>query len=325
MTIELNLDAEDEKPKPKRKPKQAAPAKSETVFLADMDTHRIAEEFVDFRKKNRTLIIPVGFPQAGKSLLLSSLLYYAKSGEEVPFTTNILTEFPYNKGHVAADQMVQYFADGEIYEATSKGTLDLIGINITPRRDGYPPMKLAFLDVAGEDVKNIKTSEGSDFTEKLNAVFNGIETDDSNLVFVLVTPYEPARNDNESLKSAHNREDALHIDFLNHLEVNKPHLKRNCQFFVIVSQWDRNPDPNADVESFIRENRPSVYSYVKSSRVFWGSYSIGKLLESTVDGVRLQTIVRRNQDYPSKFWRMLYLICTGRDYEHKSWWQKLFQ
>ena len=151
-----------------------------------------------------------------------------------------------------------------------------------------------------------------------------MKIDNSPIVFILITPFEPPRKDNETSQNAHDREDALHYDFLNYIKQNQPELLNNSKFFIVVSQWDRNSNAQLDVETFIREKRPSIYNYVKNSTVVWGEYSIGKLLESKIDGVQIQEIVRINYEYPSRFWKKMYQICTNKNLDQKSFWEKLF-
>ncbi len=296
----------------------------DTEFLADIPLHDIARVFTNFNKENRILIIPIGFPQAGKSLLLSSLMYYARKGEDTLFSTNLELNFPYDKGNLAVEDMIEFFDQGKLYDATQSGTLDLIGINITPTKTKLPELKLAFLDLAGEDIKKIKTSEGGKFTDKINAIFNGLKIDNSPVIFTLITPYEPAVMEKESLQKAHQREDTLHINFLNYIKQNQPQILKNAKFFIIVSQWDKNPNENDNVENYIKTYRPSIYNYVKASDVIWGNYSVGKLLETPMDGIIKQEIVRINYDYPSRFWKKLYHICTNKTLDNKSFFQKLF-
>lgn len=319
MSIELNIEDGSKKPHP-----ESSKVPSKKAFLSDLNVQEIARVFTDFGRQNRVLAIPIGFPQAGKSLLLSSLMYYARKGEDTLFRTNLVNDFPFDKGRYAADQMVDYFNQGKLYQSTEKGSLDLIGIDIQPAKSNLPTLNLAFLDLAGEDIKGIKTSEGAVFTDKINAVFNGIKIDKSPIVFILITPFEPPRKDNESSQNAHDREDALHYDFLNYIKLNQPALLTNSKFFIVVSQWDRNENEQLDVETFIREKRPSIYNYVKNSTVVWGEYSIGKLLESKIDGVQIQEIVRINYEYPSRFWKKLYHICTNKKLDQKGFWEKIF-
>lgn len=315
--IKLNIDSDFQE-------ENNQDSTNKSGFLADIPIHDIARVFTTFGKDKRVLIIPIGFPQAGKSLLLSSLMYYARKGNDTLFRTNIERSFPYDKGNVAVNDMINFFDKGKLYDATQAGTLDLIGINITPSKAKLPELKLAFLDLAGEDIQSIKTSEKGEFTDKINAVFNGLKIDNSPVIFTLITPFDPPRMAGESIQNAHDREDALHYDFLNYIKQDQPQLIKNAKFFVIVSQWDKNPNEKESVEDYIKTFRPSIYNYVKDSTVIWGNYSIGQLLETQVNGVVQQEIVRINYDYPSRFWKKLYQICTNKSLDNKSFFQKLF-
>lgn len=293
-------------------------------FLADIPIHNIARVFSNLKRENRILVVPIGFPQAGKSLLLSSLMYYARKGKDTLFRTNVERNFPYDKGNYAVNDMVDFFDRGHLYSATQKGTLDLIGINLTPSKAKLPELKLAFLDLAGEDIQSIKTGNKGSFTDKINAVFSGLKIDNAPVIFTLITPYAPPKYSGESIKDAHHREDTLHYDFLNYIKQDQPELLKNAKFFVIVSQWDRNPNENDSVENYIKTHRPAIYNYVKNSNVIWGNYSVGKLLETSVNGLVQQEIVRINYDYPSRFWKKLYEICTNKKLDNKTFFQKLF-
>jgi hypothetical protein len=314
-------------------------------FLQNLSNREIAEIFADedssyFKDKgglkvNRVLVIPIGFPQAGKSLLFSSLLNFAITGSgdksrPSPFTKTLPElKWPFTNGAKACNDMVKTFRERkELYAANAKNTFDLIGINIKPVKN-YPPLPLAFLDLAGEDIKGIKISEGGTFTDKINAVFNGLKIYNSPVVFVLITPFDPPRQSGESSRNAHDREDTLHQNFLNYMEMMQSELLKNAKFFIIVSQWDKNLDPNLSVETFMREKRPAVYQFVNNMNVVWGSYSVGKLLETEMVNDRGekyidQQISRINYEAPERFWKKLYQICTNINLDQKTFWEKLF-
>jgi hypothetical protein len=292
-------------------------------FLYDMPIHEIAIEFTKLSKENRVLIVPIGFPQAGKSLFISSLMYFAIKGQEPLFRTNIETKFPYDKGNKTIDDMVRFFDKQELYGATRKGSLDLIGINIQPAKNNLPDLKLAFLDLAGEDKQNIQTSKNGAFTEKINAVFQGMQIDNSPIIFTLVTPFAPAKKSNQTETDAHQEEDRLHTEFLNYIAMSQKKILSNAKFFIVVSQWDKNPNEGQSVEDFIRTHRTGVYNYVKNSEVVWGNYSVGQILETNSNGVQKANIVRINYEYPARFWKKLYHICTGKDLDYKPWWRKI--
>jgi hypothetical protein len=225
---------------------------------------------------------------------------------------------------VAVDEMIGSFDKGRLYKQSEIGTLDLIGIEITPSSPKRASLNLAFLDLSGEDIKSIKTDEKKRFTEKINAVFEGMKIDNSPVIFTLITPFEPAIKDGEFLEDAHRREDSLHYDFLNYIKEKQPAILKSAKFFIIISQWDINQDENLQAEQYIREYRPSIYAYVKNLDVVWGSYSVGKILETRgEDNITIQEIMRINHDFPKRFWSKLYKICTGKTLDAKPWWKKI--
>ena len=296
-----------------------------SVFLADVPLHNIAKTFSSFGSENRVTVVPIGFPQAGKSMLLSSLFRYAVRGQDTHFNVNLENKFPFNNGRRAADIMINYFEKGKIYSTTRKGTLDLVGLSINPTHSKLPRLDLAFLDLAGEDLQGIKSSNKGDFTAKINAVFNGLQVDDSPIIFMLITPFDPPLINNFSIEEAHQHEDTLHFDFLNYLEKDQPAILNNSKIFIIVSQWDKSTNSALTVEKYIEKYRPAIHNKVKNSDVSWGQYTVGKLLTTTDEsGNTFQELVKINSEYPARFWRRLYNVCTNKDLEKKSFCEKLF-
>ena len=303
-----------------------SPIKNQS-FLANIPLQEIAEIFAHFGNQDRVTVIPIGFPQAGKSLFLSSLLYYAKSASsERLFRISPESKFPFDKGRIAFDEMVDYFNKGILYSATQSGTIDLIGLDLIPTNEKLNTIKFSFLDLAGEDIEKIKISHSGEFTGKIKAVLNGLQVNDAPIIFTLLTPIEPAgSNEYGSNNEAHNREDTLHFDFLTFLEKEQPNIFKQAKLFIIVSQWDKNKDEKLTVQDYIKNHRPAIYNFVKNLNVVWGSYSVGKLLvQSDESGKSYQKLITKNEDYPERLWKKLYQITAGEDLDKKSFWQKLF-
>jgi hypothetical protein len=296
-------------------------------FLANVPLQEIAEVFAHFGTEDRVTVIPIGFPAAGKSLFLSSLLHYAKSSSaDKLFRILPESNFPFDKGRIAFDEMVDYFNKGNLYSATQKGTIDLIGLDIIPTNENLNRLKISFLDLAGEDIQNIKVSNNGEFTGKIKAVLNGLQVNEAPTVFALITPFEPAGSSNYGANTnAHNIEDTLLFDFLSFLEREQPNIFKNAKIFIIVSQWDKNNNTNLTIEEYIRKNRPAVYNFVKNLNILWGKYSVGRLLvQSDETGKTYQKLITKDEFYPQNFWKTLYQVCTGDDLDHKNFWQKLF-
>jgi hypothetical protein len=329
MDIKLNIEDGNQSSQP-----ITSNRKNEKGFaLSSLNEFEISKAIATLGAQGRPLILPIGFPGAGKSLLLSSLFWYAQRGSETLFSIKQRGDKEgddkyFANGKQVLGQMVSTFTKGNLYERNAVGSLDLIGVDITPAqheklKSKSPILPLSFIDLSGEDIKKIKTSEGGEFSTKINAIFKGVQLDNSPLIFFLITPFDPRRESGETIDDAHNNEDFLHYDFLNYINTNQPQLLKNSLFIIIVSQWDKNTSYGS-AEDFIREKRKSIYAFVRNSTVVWGEYSVGKILQNEVNGIIHEEILNRNEDYPSRLWKMIYKICTKRDLDHKTFWQKLF-
>lgn len=283
----------------------------------------------ELREVKNAVIIPIGFPATGKSMWLSSLFWYASSAGGPFSVAGDLKDPIYSQGQARKKIMEDTFAnEGDLIGINIKGTLDIIGLNITPNKSKIPTLKLTLLDLAGEDISKIEKNNGKEFTNRIETVFNGLQVNSSRVIFVLLTPFNPAKLSTDSKVSdseGHNREDNLHLTFLQYLSQKQPNLYANSTIFMIVSQWDTNSNPNLRVEDYIKKNRPKVFSYIQNKDVIYGEYSIGRILtQSELDGTVSQRIVHRDKVYPYKFWKEIYFQITGRDLDKKPWWQRLF-
>ena len=79
------------------------------------------------------------------------------------------------------------------------------------------------------------------------------------------------------------------------------------------------------MENYISQFRPALHKAVKNSDVSWGEYSIGRLLTTKDEvGETFQELVRIDSDSPKRFWKRLYNVCTNKELDKKSFWEKLF-
>lgn len=284
------------------------------MSIAEKSAMEIAQVFNKISNDKRFVIVPVGFPQSGKSMFLSSIMHYAFNGENSPFTASIQTKFPYDSGYTAVDNMLQEMGSGILYGRTKERTIDLVGVDVVPVYKKRPALQTLFLDLAGEDLKKIKASFGGKFPYWISSAFSGIEFA-GKPIFLLITPYVP------SAEWTHQDEDALLKDFINELRVNKPRLFSKSQFFVLVTKWDLNPNPESETtEKFIQNKRPQLYSQIKDMICSYGNYSIGEIMSvEEENGDVAQQIIHIDHNAPHRFWTALYKTITGTSMEKTSW------
>ena len=127
----LDIEGVNEAPKKRKTKENNKVLTKNSSQLADLNDHEIAKVFTEFKRDNRIAVIPIGFPQAGKSLMISSLMHYARKCEDVLFKTTLENDSIFYSGRIVVDNMVELFGkDDTLIGSTEAGTLDLIGINI---------------------------------------------------------------------------------------------------------------------------------------------------------------------------------------------------
>lgn len=305
---------------PEKSNDQPGGQKNYRTPLRNLSQEQLIRIFDAINEDDRATVIPVGFPQAGKSLFLSSLMFYCETYTDKLWAPDYMLEYPFDNGELSRNQMIGYFNAGRAYPATTSGTVDIIGVDITPQNHRLPVLKIAFVDLAGEDLEKIKTSNAGEFDDKIEGVLRGCET--GKPIFCLVTPYEPVKGDRE--------EDQLHSDFMNYVKVKLPDLYEVAKFIVIVTQWDKVPsNKKLDVETYIEKKRPKLHTLIngRNSKVIYGEYSVGKV-DNTKDEHQNNVVMLRriNFEHPHNFWNNLYKVTTGRSFDSgvRSFFKKLF-
>jgi len=294
-----------------------------TNALAELSAHEIVQIFSEISNSGTPIIIPVAFPNAGKSMFLSSLMYAGTyHGNEAGFHLNILDQDFYLTGSGTAFSMIKAFEAKKAYRRNIAGNLDIIGTRLEPNNSNRNAQDFAFIDLSGEDIKRVITDnpDGGHATyadPKFQAILNGCAN--GNTIFCLVTPYMPLDGDAA--------ENELHGRFINYIENNYPNLYHNAKFIVVVAQWDKVPINSSITPSgYIENNRRLLYNKLvsKNTKVVYTEYSIGYVInakdQENNDVVYISTI---NTEHPKKLWNHFYKQITGKDINYVTWWDKI--
>jgi len=166
---------------------------SKRISLLRLSQKEIVEIFTSISQDNRQIVIPIGFPEAGKSWFISSLMFYSAKNTAKRWSAQNMVEYPFEMGNISRDGMIKNFEENKGKPQTSPGTLDLIGMNVIPQKKSRPLLNLAFVDLAGEDLKSIRTDDGGKFSIKIEGILKACEF--GKPIFCLITPYKPRLGD----------------------------------------------------------------------------------------------------------------------------------
>ena len=221
----------------------------------------------------------VGMPEAGKSMMLASILYYTYAKAQGRTIVHCPTGSRQGlKGEQLAERFRHDVRSGrcvprsENLKAASSTFPIEVHIKFTPRgaREG-DSVKFAWVEMAGEDCRKLIRQ---DSTFQRSAFADGIEAylsfPEQNMIFMGVL--DPV----ESRDSAQDS-DALLIKFLDHLDTSG---QENAPFILVVSKWDEISGRFDNVEDYVRKEHPILHNQLDNGmrETYFMAFSVGKKL-----------------------------------------------
>ena len=242
-----------------------------------------------------------GKQQIGKSSILGSLFHFMGSGYSGGQITpmNIIPE-----GYAFYNKSVQSISNQKLPGRTLSNKPISACIEFSPIKKEFPPLRLAILEMSGEDLVKVQTPTGmmGDFREDIKLFLN---EDSFNIGFVMVTSHDDAHVD-----------DILMADFINYL------LNYNNKFpmnrvLLLISKWDTY-NGTKKLEDFVKLNMPLTYGALISRQGSLGIFSVGNIVNVN----NQPHIAKINSDYPKRLLRWIYKHFKGYDIYQLSLWQK---
>ena len=269
---------------------------NEFLRIEDMDSQDIAE-------KNTNFILFFGSPYSGKSVILTSILYFlnAKAGHLKPNKSSINS----NEAQVLIATLLESISQGILPERTSVDKVTEIDFTFVPNNKSkkVPPINLTFLETAGDNNNQIR--RGGKFHRSIENYFSS----NIPMSILLVTSYENAH-----------KEDAFIVEFLNKIE-EVGNLK-NVKILLIISKWDLSGKTNvageAELNRFIQQNLPMTSNALNTYKMDKTFFTIGN--------VENQKITKLSLERAKTISNWLYKSVTGKslDYEGTFWEQIKF-
>lgn len=265
--------------------------RNDFVHIDDADTKEIGE-------KDTNYVLLFGSPYSGKSVILTSILYFlnAKAGN---LKTNIKS-INSNEAQVLIATFLENISQGILPERTQVDKVTEIDFTFIPNNKSkkVPPINLTFLETAGDNNNQIK--KGGKFHSSIENYFSS----NVPLTILMVTSYDNAH-----------KEDAFILEFLNKIE--EFGNLQNVKILLVISKWDLSGKINVSHESelnkFIQQKLPMTYSALNTYKMDKTFFTIGN--------VENQKITKLSLERAKRISNWIYENITGKplDYEGTFW------
>lgn len=266
----------------------------------------------DIRNKDSNFVFFFGTAESGKSVILSSMLYYLRSYAGV-LRPKLGT--PNSKeANVLLSDFFENIRQGVLPNRTTRDQVTRLDLVFEPnnRSTRVVPIDLTFLETSGENHNDIR--RGGSYHSSIETFLNA----NIPLTFIIVTSYETAYKD-----------DSLINEFLDELERKGKNLK-SVNAILVISKWDKSG--RMDVESaealddYISDHLPMTSQRIDTYGLSKTYYTIGSIQNTTgsekIDLLNLSTaevlakwlyrsIVGYDLDYEGTFWERIKFSFTN--------------
>ncbi|HFG0566702.1 TPA: hypothetical protein ACGFUW_002489 [Flavobacterium psychrophilum] len=270
--------------------------KSDFVPLANANTN-------DIKNKDSNFIFFFGVGESGKSVILSSILYYLSSQAGV-----LRPKLGTPNSKEAQGLLSDFFENirqGVLPNRTTRDQVTRLDLIFEPNNKSkkVPPINLTFLETSGENHKDI--SRGGTYHSSIEAYLNA----NIPLTFIIVTSYDTAH-----------KEDTLINEFLDELERKGKNLK-SINVILVISKWDKSGRTDVsneeELENFINERLPRTNNRMNSYELNKTYFTIGSI-ENNGNGERITLLNLAPAEVLSN-WLYESMVGYPLDYEGTFW------
>lgn len=260
----------------------------------------------EIKKRDSNFVFFFGNPQSGKSVILSSMLYYLSS--QVGVLRPKIGTPNSNETQVLLYDFYENIQQGILPERTTVGKVLEIDLVFEPNNKSKKilPVNLTFLEASGEDLNAIR--RGGNFQSHISKYLSS----DVPLTFIIVTSYDTAHQD-----------DTLINEFLDELERKGKNL-HPVNVILVISKWDKSGrmdvESSEELDSFITDNLRRTSQRINAYELSKTFYTIGNV--ESKDGK--QKIDCVSLDTAAVLSNWLYSSITGYDIQYEgTFWERL--
>lgn len=256
-------------------------------------------QYLEGRETNYLFLYGPG--QVGKTAITSAMIHYLST--ECEYGNLVAIDSGDGRGRLLLQHIREAINDRRFPARTELGSLTEVEIRFEPLRKSLPHLWLTFLDMSGEDLKNVEVTRTSDrqLPSNIDVFF---KANDLSMIFVLVTSWEEAQ-----------KNDDLMVTFLDYI-IGKDNRFRNSRVMLLISQWDTFVG-EIEIEEFISKHMKLTYARLRDNSHAIRQFSIGRVIEA--DGI--PHIQEFNGEHSENVFLWTYKSFTGRSLV--SWWERL--
>lgn len=260
----------------------------------------------DLKNKDSNFVFFFGTAESGKSVILSSMLYYLSSQAGVlrPKLGTPNTK----EAQVLLSDFFENIRQGILPNRTTRDQVTRLDLVFEPNNKSrkVPPINLTFLETSGENHNEIR--RGGSYHSSIESFLNA----NIPLTFIIVTSYESAHKD-----------DTLINEFLDELERKGKNLK-SVNAVVLVSKWDKSGrmdvDNEEELNSFFYERLSRTSQRIDTYGLSKSYYTIGNIQNNSGEE-RIGLLSLATAEVLSKW---LYRSIVGYDLDYEgTFWERI--
>ena len=242
----------------------------------DKENIKIIEDVPsDLENHNSNFVFFFGLPDTGKTVILSALLYYLrirvgalepKSGTENTKSAKIFLH-----------DITENIKTGVMPARTSMNQVTRLDLELIPNNKSKKviPIDLTFLEIAGEDHKNISLKKG--YRKEYHKSIDIFLKPYIKLNIVIVTSYDTAKRDDTAIK-----------EFFDELK-NRGIKLKSINAILVISKWDKSNTIETNrksqkkfLQQFIKEKLPMTSTHLDTYGVSKTYFTIGRVCTKKV-------------------------------------------
>lgn len=243
-------------------------------IVDSIEEESLVEKFKRLSSRDTNFIFLFGRPATGKSYITASLIYYMQTSK---LGTLHVSKTNSREAELLVEDMYKNFHGGKILDRTNRNEppyeIDLV---FTPKDSKLPKMKITFLEMSGENLKQVQIAKNDPNSGKLpDNIDTYLMCSNIKLIFFLVADHQTASQDSITINK-----------FLDYV-FNKDEKFDHANYLLAITKWDTYTGKHKNIEKFTEEVMPNIHNRLIKDHL--GNaithYSIGKILRREDKGV----------------------------------------